>query len=268
MTIRTRNHIYLGLHIVCSLFFILSMILVIARGSHLYSRMPFGFDSGLAFYSFPAAVSGILFFPLLGALVSFAIYRGFEKTPSMEITYFLGVIVECIAEGIRILVPVLELGHSFSFLLVAVGRIVVAGRIACVLSIFFASAFSSNEEIQNQERNLTIIIASSCLCAFFYPVNTNVIEPFIMVQMGYRRFFIVIRFLVVACSLVSMIQEAIASGSRAYLLKMVGVVIFTVGYSILCSCTNWIVFGLSIAFVSAGVLIYLKVIHYLSNIWN
>lgn len=60
---------------------------------------------GLCPYNFNSSLAAIIAFSLSAPALSIAIFKGFEKTPSLEILFFSGFIISCVTESARILLP-------------------------------------------------------------------------------------------------------------------------------------------------------------------
>src|SRR5574344_625288 len=80
-------------------------------------------------YSFAASIIGISIFIIYVPIVMFVLFSGFEKTQSIEIIYFSGFVLACLAESLRITLPLSGLWQTYSSLFLLAGRVVYTGRI-------------------------------------------------------------------------------------------------------------------------------------------
>lgn len=170
MTLKNKNRIFLFLFIFSAIIFLFNItVLCIAAAAKsivppINPMRPFVLipKGGLCPYNFNSSLAAIIAFSLSAPALSIAIFKGFEKTPSLEILFFSGFIISCVTESARILLPLFGFWKTNSLFLIYIGRIVAAGRFLAPMSLFFATVFSSAEELQNAERNIFILLASTC----------------------------------------------------------------------------------------------------------
>ncbi len=274
MTIKARNRFLLFLFFIGAAMLAVNSAMVVLSaltGSMVppetaVIRPPF-FKGGLS-YSFASVVSSILFFGIMAPSMAFIVYRCFEKTSSLEILFFTGFIISCALEEARILLPVLHLWKSSSSLVVFIGRIVVVGRILGPLSLLFASLFSSSDQLEYAERNLFFLFATSCAIGFFYPINSNEISSNCTVLYGMKSLFGVMRLLLLFTSIITISSDAYERGVKIAYLKALGILLIAAGSFFLYFCANaaFLVTGIFIFLI--GVVLYLKVMHYMANNWS
>lgn len=276
MTIKNRNRFFLFLFIFSSAVFLCEMLvfcLAAAAEAVVAPENPVRtfvlFKSGfLCPYSFHASAAAIILFGLSAPVLSMAVFKGFEKTPSLEILFFSGFILSCLAESSRLLLPVFGLWKTNSLLLIVLGRIVIGGRILAPLSLFFAAAFSSADDLQNAERNLIILLTATCTFAILYPMNTSVTTSSCTVLWGFRHLLTAVRTLIFLTTILSAVIEAHSKGIREIYAKAAGLLVLAAGYGLLCGTDCWLEFCIALVLSAAGWLIYLKSIHYIANMWT
>lgn len=274
MTIKIRNRIYLFL----SLFGTISLafytaLFIYAAFNNLLEAPENPLRAGNFFhFNFQASIASIFFLGASAPAIAFFILRGFEKTSSLEILFFIGVIIGGIAEETRLLIPVLDLWNSSSNLLVCLGRIGVIARTIIPLSLLFSSLFSSSDQLENAERNLFFLFAASCAFGFFYPINSNEITSNCTVLYGMKSLFGAIRILVLITTVVTTFINSHMSGNFRDNLygygKCLGIILFSTGNTILLFCDSIPALAIGIAVYSSGCFLYLKTMHYMANNWS
>lgn len=276
MTIKNRNRFFLFLFLFCSAVFAgeaLVFCLAAAARAIIPPENPvrtfvlFG-SSILCPYSFHASIAAIFLFGISAPALAMAVFKGFEKTPSLEILFFSGFILSCLAESSRLFLPVFGLWKTNSLLLIVLGRIVMGGRILAPLSLFFAAAFSSANDLQNAERNLIILITAACIFGILYPMNTAVTTSSCMVLWGFKRLLSAVRILIFLTTVLSAVIEAHTKGIREIYVKAAGLLVLAAGYGLLCGTDCYLEFCVALILSAAGCLIYLKSLHYIANTWS
>lgn len=276
MTLKNKNRIFLFLFIFSAIIFLFNItVLCIAAAAKsivppINPMRPFVLipKGGLCPYNFNSSLAAIITFSLSAPALSIAIFKGFEKTPSLEILFFSGFIISCVTESARILLPLFGFWKTNSLFLIYIGRIVAAGRFLAPMSLFFATVFSSAEELQNAERNIFILLASTCAFGFFYPMDTTITTSTCTVLWGFRKFFAVIRVFIVVVTIFSVLAEAYTKGIKGIYIKAFGIVVLAAGYGLLCNTDCWLEFFIAIILYVSGCFLYLKTVHYLENTWN
>lgn len=274
MTIKTRNRFFVAL------FFFGIFLLLINFSFFLYAvfsdsvpipdnlsasdilrhrRIPFSSN---------AVFSSILFYGIAAPVLSFCICRGFEKTATLEVLFFSGVIISCFLEQSRIIIPAFRLWDSSSLLLITTGRLLTTGRILLPLSLFFATIFSSNDQLENSERNLFLLFALSCVFGFFYPENSARVTTSFSVSHGMKFLFNAISFFTIAVTVFSISLNALIKSNSVGHLKSLGIILLYAGFLILSVCDSMIYFTAGALLFSLGSFVYLKQMHYMASNWD
>lgn len=276
MTIKFRNRLFLALFISGLFFLLLNSFFIVfsligstpirfenfIRPSTVESSHPF------AGHNLYASIGSLMFFAVSAPLLSIIIHHGFAKTSSLEILFFIGFIISCMLEESRILIPLLSLWNSSSGLLVFIGRIIVGARILGPLSILFATLFSSNDQLENAERNMFFLFAISCIFGFFYPVNSTEIYSNFSVGYGMKHLFDSIRIMVLLTTVLTTCAEGYKRGLASVFAKAGGVIILFAGTIFLLYCDSFLFLTAGILLYSIGSTIYLKTMHYIANNWK
>lgn len=276
MTIKFRNRLYLALFISGLIFLAINSFMIVvsfingtAVGPEEYLR-PIAFKHGNNFISSSpyAAIGSLLFFGISAPVLAFSIYKGFAKTSSLEILFFIGFIISCILEESRLLISFLALWDSSSRLLVFIGRGIVSARVLGPLSILFASLFSSNDQLENAERNIFFLFAISCIFGFFYPVNSTEIYSNFMVGYGMKELFDTIRIIVILTAIATTCAEGYRKGLLSVFAKAGGIFVLFAGSFFLFYCDSFLFLIFGSLLFSVGSVVYLKTLHYIENNWN
>lgn len=269
MTLKTRNRLYLFFFLLSLANFIgITAVFVFAAVNHRIS-VPDSYvrtftlfsGKGIFAYSFPAVITSIFFFSIYSCVTSFIILKGFEKTQSMEVIYFLGFIVGSLTETARILMPLFELWQSLSTLLVVVGSTVLAGRMLCMLSLLFASLFSETDQRQNVERNLIILLVVSILFGVLFPLDTTQTTSTCTVLWGFRSSFAFLRILISLSTISVLVVSAVSKGNRDIAISAAGCVLLYAGHDMLCVSDCFIEMGLALLLLASGSTLYLTGTH-------
>lgn len=275
MTLRSRNRLFLLFFIaslLCSLVYALFYIYAFVKGGITPPEnplRPLAIYEGKALftYHFPASLLAIGIFIIYVPIGALILRLGFEKTQSIEIIYFSGFLLACLAEGNRIILPLFGLWKTYTSLFIFNGRLVFAGRILAPLSLLFAAIFSDSEQRQNVERNYIVLIVVSILFGLLAPLDTASIVSTCTVRWGYATTFNTIRSFVFLATLVTTIINAITKDSIELKENAVGFVLLMLGYSLLLAADNYFILIISTALFATGNVFYLRSIHTL-NLWR
>lgn len=270
MTLKFRNRVYIFLLCVSILVFILGLtafLYLILNKVKIPGNFQEDFDliSGLCPYNKFASFISILVFPFFASIFCFAILQGFEKTAALEIQFFTGFVISCLLETVRFFIPVFELWNSYSEFVKFTGKIIIAGRILTPLSFLFSIIFSTADQRQDSERNMFILFLSAALLGFCYPVNTAAITTNFSISWGYKELFISIRFILFACTFVTILQSAYISSTKEMYAKAFSGLLFFLGYALLCSTDSFFELTVSVSSMITGAIFYLISIHRLEN---
>lgn len=269
MTIATRNR-FIRIAALISLFLVImsviSVILILSRDllpakAPGYRPLPILDDFFLTPYNPIAAIVAIGIFPLFALAGLIYILVAFEKTQTVEISFFAACVFATSFEAIRLLIPLNELWIHANFFSVTISRIVFFSRIFTLLALLSSAIFATGKTIQHVGPSIFLLSFFSFSLANAIPINSENISSNFLIPSGYKE-IIIFFFLLLAvlCALSYFIlgkRKNIPEYSRA----ATGVVLSLIGYFLLCACDSWIFFaGGSILFFT-GSWLYLKPIH-------
>lgn len=175
MTLKNKNRIFLFLFIFSAIIFLFNItVLCIAAAAKsivppINPMRPFVLipKGGLCPYNFNSSLAAIIAFSLSAPALSIAIFKGFEKTPSLEILFFSGFIISCVTESARILLPLFGFWKTNSLFLIYIGRIVAAGRFLAPMSLFFATVFLPRKNFKMQNGTFLFCLLQLAHSDFF-----------------------------------------------------------------------------------------------------
>lgn len=274
MTIKFRNRFYFFLSVLGIFSFVFYSGLLVYGAFNNLLEAPKNPLRVIKFFkfNFHSSIASILFLGISAPIIAYSIFRGFEKTSSLEILFFTGIIFSIILEETRLFIPVFHLWNSSSKLIIFLGRIGVISRILTPISLLFASLFSNNDQLENSERNLFCLFVISIAIGFFYPINSNEISSTCTVHYGMSHLFFIIRILIFTITvLTTFINSHISGNFREDIHiyeKCFGIVIFFTGLNILQFCDSIPLLFIGITLYSFGCILYLKKLHYIANNWN
>ncbi len=212
-------------------------------------------------YEFPASIASVFIFIIYVPIISLVIARGFGNTQALELVYFGGFVIACMAEGIRLLLPLFGLWQSYSILLVLTGRIIIGGRLLAFTSFLFATLFNETNQRQNAEQNFSIMLLVSFFIGVIMPLETTQTSSACTVIWGYGTLFLVIRLCLFILTEVTLIINAITKSNKELIKTAIAYPFLMAGYSILGITDNFIMLGSGAVFLLIGTVLYLKSIH-------
>jgi len=264
MTIRFRNRLTLILFSISLLVMIGDIGIFAFEFFDNSFRIPSVFlkgvpESKILTYNPICVIAAIFIMLLYVSVVTFFIFRTFEKTQATDITFFLLFLTACLLDTSRLMVPLFRISGTFSNFLISIGNVHILARLLAPLALFGNTVLSTEEYRQNTDRNSIIIIVAALFFAYFIPSNTSVILPNFSISYGYVH---LIRFFSLLISLINIITLFLTNKKNEYSqLMTVGFALLTVGYSIMFFCYNIIGVIAGPVFLGLGTGIYLKETH-------
>ncbi|MBO4509156.1 MAG: hypothetical protein J5747_11050 [Spirochaetaceae bacterium] len=204
-------------------------------------------------YSY-ASLAAIAILALYTPAVSTALRYVFEKTQSPEILYYMGFLTGCMVEIYRLCIPLFNLWGGYSDFLIFTGKLVLAGRILAGMSLLFSAIFSSDDKIQEADKNIVIAIAISVALATSTAVDTRTILPSIMVQTSYHSVLLFVRIFLAVMTAVAFMLAGKIKTMISYMLLFAGYMCLTLSDSIFLTALGLILFGI-------GTKVYLQQLH-------
>ena len=197
-----------------------------------------------------AAATAVLALTLAGTIALLRVYFLFEKTPSIEITFFSAGLIAVAAECLRLLVPLINAWAAQPFILIVVSRTVLFMRVFFVLSLLAGSAFSIKKTIQNSGVVLFFVLVAAFFTAANVPVNYSKPASTFFLMPGYAFMLTLIFALFIILSPFSFFLQAKTHHVPGYYKTAVGCLFLSAGWIMLGVCDCWV-------FLGAGVFLFL-----------
>lgn len=264
MTLSSRNKLLFGFSIFASIFLSILFLYTAIRffvGNPI--SLPADIESVISFSSIKnfifntnslVAFCGIIFLEIYAPIVCFIVYYSFEKTQSSEIIFFAGFLCGCILECFRLCIPLFNLWNGYSTALIYIGKAAFAGRIMTTLSFLFAAIFSSDTQIQEADKKLLFITCGAAVFAYITPVNSGIILPSVMVEIGYGKLFAII------LTIISIITFFIFLFTNQQKI-IIGYTLLFTGYSLLILSSSFILIFFGALLLTVGTYLYISRLH-------
>lgn len=247
MTIATRNRLIRTAIIASTIISAVAIICVgvlIAKNSLPHtvsgSRPLPGLDNFRLFpYSPIASLLALVFFPLFSVFFLIFLLFGFEKTQTVEITFFAASIFIVSLESLRLFIPLYQLQLSSGFFSMTISRISLFSRIFFILSLLASGIFSTGQTSQRLGSAIFLLLFVSFSLSNAIPVNSGNNTSNFLLLPGYQ---ITLSYLFVILSLLIATSYIILGKSRSskdYSLIALASILLLVGYSLLTLCDSW-----------------------------
>lgn len=216
---------------------------------------------------FYASVAGILALTLFSTLTCFRLFFLFEKTPSVEITFFSAGIVSVSLESVRLFVPMYHLTEGKLFLVDVLSRTVFFSRIFFILTILAGAIFSFEKKLQQTGTVLFMLAFIAFLAAQSLPVNYSEPTSLFFMPPGYLKLLVFICLFLGVTTILSFVFQYILKNDKAYLGTAAGTFLMSAGWTLLGLCDNWIFFAAGTVLQIVGTEKYLRSLH-ASYLWQ
>ncbi len=269
MTIATRNR-FIRFAAIISLFLVLavlaSIILILIHGS-LPKKAP-GFRPFAALegiwltpYSPTATIIAIGLFPFFSLAGLLYILFAFEKTQTVEITFFAACVFAVSFESLRLLIPLYEIGTYANFFSVTIARLVFFSRIFTLLALLSSAVFASGKTLQQLGPSVFLLAFFSFSLSSAIPINSGDMSSIFLATSGYRETISLFLFLIGALSALSYLILGKTRNIPEYSRSAGGIVLLLTGYAMLASCDTWVFLVAGTLLFFGGTWFYLNPIH-------
>lgn len=269
MTIASRNRfirlataLALTLTIAC----IVGLILVAIRKSLPETTpgirpFPFPDDFRIGKYSPVASIVSIGLFPLFALIGLGYVLFAFEKTQTVEITFFAACLFALSLEGFRILIPLYQLGTNSSFMAVTISRLTLFSRIFTILALLASGIFATGHTGQQLGSSLFLLAFFSFFLANAIPVNSSNMTSNFLISPGYAEMIYAFLAIIGTLAVLSYYIPGATKGNPEYRQAAGGIVLYLVGYTLLTMCDSWLFLSVGGALSMCGAGIYLDRMH-------
>ncbi len=264
MTVKNRNRFIKILFIFSAIFLFATEFVFLHK--FLQNKIDFSIfqqfeKNGIFLFRYnPYVVLGSCFLQIFYVCtVTYVIYRSFEKTPAIEAVYMLLYLFAILGNSFRILNGLFNLIEIKSYLLIAIGDIILFSKLLYPISLLCAVVMPVSEQKQDTDRNVFTIIM---LCLFFatiIPLNTLKVMPDFSVDYSMK---ILIRCINIICTVFGTIVLFIVNKKHHYNQKTTLGFIFTiVGIAITINTVNLLEIIISFILLSLGTYFYFFELH-------
>ncbi len=269
MTLNTRNKFLLSLVAISITFLLLSSIISLisfVKGDFSsipkFQRLiPNESESFLLKNSPTASILSILALLIYISISSYFLYTSFEKTKSPETIYLMGFFVGCLLQSTKILIVILKLWDTSSYLLILISKIEIVGRLFAPVCLLFTAMFTDIEQVQEADKNIGLTFGISVFCASILPINSTKIYSNFTLYCGFESF---ITFFIFFSALITIIAFILSSKQRelSFWSSPTPYFIFMfIGYIMLTTSDNFLELFLGINFLGVGSCGLLSKIH-------
>ena len=268
MTITARNRIIKGgaaVSVTLSLLAITLFILLCTGGQRdslenlsRFVELP---DTAMLAPNFYAAVTAVLVLVLAGTIALLRVYFLFEKTPSIEITFFSAALIALPPECARLFVPFFGFWDAQPFMLTVISRSVLFVRTFFVLAILAGSVFSIEKAMQKPGTFLFFMLTAAFFTATGVPVNYSEFGSAFFQLPGYSKILFLILALLLLLASFSFFIQAKAASISEYFKTGLGCLYLTAGWCILGNCDCWAFLAAGALLFFAGTSLYIRSLH-------
>jgi hypothetical protein len=183
---------------------------------------------------------------------SILVFVFFEKTQSPEILFFGLFALSFVFEIFRIMVP-LQRAYGFpSVLLVWGARMLIFGRLCGVISLFASSVYAAGLEVQKQGRLIVTMVMVILVISVRIPVNGLAWDSSLTMISAYISMFYFAENALMVITIVSFLVAAYTRGSGDYLFIALGILLVSLGRSLVIGADTWVTPLPGIAMLAAG----------------
>ena len=268
MTITVRNRIIKGGAAASSLLSLLALSAFVLLCLHTERDIPEGLtrfarlpDTSLFSLNFYASAGAALVLTLAGTITLLRVYFLFEKTPSIEITFFSAGLIAVSAECVRLLAPIFSVWQTRPLSLILISRAVLFVRVFFVLSLLAGAIFSIEKTMQNSGTLLFFIFVASFFTAAGVPVNYSEPRSAFFLMPGYSVMLTLIFALLLLISPFSFALQAKARGAPEYYKTAAGCLCLSLGWLLLGLCDCWALLDAGLILFFVGASLYVRSLH-------
>lgn len=269
MTIAARNRFLRTWLILASIMMALACVgavLIISGGSLPNGApgrrpMPLLDKFSLTPYSALASTLAIVVFPVFSVITLGFILFAFEKTQTIELTFFAATAFAIALESFRILIPLWELWIGTTGYSVGISRVALFGRLFAMLTLLAGIIFVTGDNAQQTGPAVFILAFFAFTLARAIPVNSTDLSSNFFVRNGYATAIETFLWALGALSVVGYLMQGLTRGTPEYVRSAGGLAGFALGYVTLLACDSWFMLALGLLFLMTGTRLFLKSLH-------
>lgn len=212
-------------------------------------------------YSPLASAIAICIFPFFSLAGLLFILFSFEKTQTVEITFFAACIFVMSLESLRMFIPLYQLWMHANFLSATISRVVLCSRIFILLAILSSAIFTTGGTIQQVGPSLFLLAFFSMSLSNVIPINSGSITATFIISSGFRIMLDAMFLLIGSMGVLSYLVLGKTRGIPEYTAAGGGIALLLPGYAILNLCDSWFFLACGIILLVTGTWRYLDRIH-------
>jgi hypothetical protein len=189
-----------------------------------------------AYVSLATMVSSVLY----AFIAMILIYYFFEKTQSPEILFFALFVSAFAFEGLRVMVPLMDVYDLSAFYPVLGSRILLFARFFGIFSLFAASVYAAGLGEQKQGNIVFIIAIAALVVALGAPIDGLAWDSSLMMIRGYPSMLKMVEGGIMLITMISFFISAYSRGSREYIFIGIGSFLVFWGRAMLLASDTWI----------------------------
>jgi len=269
MTIATRNRFIrlaagIALTLSATAVVLIIMILVQKRlpaGMPGMRQLPFVDGFFLTPYSARASIAAIGIFPIFSLAGLLYILFAFEKTQTIEITFFAACLFSVSAETFRLFIPYYQLWQNAEFLSVTISRAVLISRIFMLIALLSSGIFTTGQTVQQVGPSIFLLAFFSFSLSKAVPFNSGNLASNFFIAPGYGKMVMIIIIMMGVLAVLSYLIPGKLRAIPEYRQAAGGMALFLAGYLLLATCDSWAFFAAGSVLSLAGGGLYLDRLH-------
>jgi hypothetical protein len=216
---------------------------------------------GIAPWSPVATLISIGIYPVFSLVCLVYILFAFEKTQTVEITFFAAFALASSLEAFRVFIPLYGLWHNASFYAETLSRLTLFSRFLSILLILASCIFTTGKSIQQIGASIFLLAFFSLSISKVIPINTGAVVSNFTMQSGYPGSIMFLLMTLGALSALSYLILGITRTIPEYISAAAGITLLLAGYMLLALCDSWMFLIAGSVLFFWGAWIYLNKIH-------
>lgn len=208
-----------------------------------------------------ATLLSIGVYPVFSLACLVYILFAFEKTQTVEITFFAAFALASSLEAFRAFMPLYGLWHDANFYAETISRVTLFSRFFSMLLLLSSCIFATGKTIQQIGASIFLLAFFSMSLSRIIPINTGVILSNFTMQNGYTESVTFLLMTIGTLGALSYLILGITRSVPEYVSAAWGLTLLLGGYTLLGLCDSWVFLGAGIALFFWGAWTYLNRIH-------
>ncbi|MCQ2575107.1 MAG: hypothetical protein MJ162_00085 [Treponema sp.] len=205
-------------------------------------------------------VISIFFEQLYVSVISFLMYRIFEKTQATDIIFFTLFLSAILLDSIRIYIPIFCTAQSYTKFLLLAANAVICSKVLIPFALLFVVIYGGEAQRQDVERNIFLIILAAFFLALMIPVNSAVPTKNFSLDHSYKRLTLILSITTILASIAAefFINKRMLHSQKT----TIGLALVCFGITHLVMTGNILLFVLSSTALVGGTILFLLELHH------